>query len=724
MALRETYTTRELAVLFCFSTVRSVFLRADREHWKSRGRAGRGGGKEWLVASMPEETQLAIRAAEEKQALGEEKSMPPKQLSSVATPAILDDKKRYKALARADLLRQYLVWQRKNGATKAQKAAFVEAYRAGVWPKLLEEIGPVSWQTLERWKVKQERAGSVLVLADRRGVAHRGRTLLTERHQHIILGHVLNPNAPAISQCVREVQRKFQAEGMFVPSDPTIRRFAKAYMTECFDSWTAFREGEKAWNDKCAISLLRNWNLVKVGDVVIADGHTLNFESIDPDTGKPKRMTLVLFYDGASNCPLGWQIMATENTACISAAFRRSCILLGKFPRVIYLDNGRAFRARFFEGCPDFEQAGFLGLYRDLGCTVIHAWPYHGQSKPVERFFGTMHELEVWMPSYTGYDISHKPARMMRGEKMHRKLYEKMGARPLTLEETNLQVARWFEEYKARPQFRTHLHGETPGAVMEAGRGPGLTPEEMQRLTLLMMQKEVRTITKDGIRINGRLYWHEALFSRRHPVLVRYDEYLNPFSVFVYTLDGTFLCEALDREHHHIASGLHPVARVLGTAEQQEDFRAAAELKQGQKKQSFAVIAKMLNADVLPEAQARVSSVTQLPPKPLPEAHPSEPKLPTAEEEAAFAAQRDAAVAAMNAAPAYTPSALKRWKDSQERYAYLFNVKFEQAIELVPDDVAWMEAWEQTPEYLTYWKKYFDGLRQVYAREQARAAQA
>lgn len=724
MALKEAYTTKELMPLLELSFASSIIRRAKREKWQNQERAGRGGGKEWLVSSMPEETQLAIRAAEEKQALGEEKSLPQKQLSSVTTPAILDDKKRYKALARADLLRQYLVWQRKNGATKAQKAAFVEAYRAGVWPKLLEEIGPVSWQTLERWKVKQERSGSVLILADRRGVAHRGRTLLTERHQHIILGHVLNPNAPAISQCVREVQSKFQAEGMFVPSDPTIRRFAKAYMTECFDSWTAFREGEKAWNDKCAISLLRNWNLVEVGDVVIADGHTLNFESIDPDTGKPKRMTLVLFYDGASNCPLGWQIMATENTACISAAFRRSCIILGKFPRVIYLDNGRAFRARFFEGCPDFEQAGFLGLYRDLGCTVIHAWPYHGQSKPVERFFGTMHELEVWMPSYTGYDIAHKPARMMRGEKMHRKLYEKMGARPLTLEETKLQVARWFEEYKARPQFRTHLHGATPGAVMEAGRGPGLTPEEMQRLTLLMMQKEVRTITKDGIRINGRLYWHEALFSRRHPVLVRYDEYLNPFSVFVYTLDGTFLCEALDREHHRIACGLHPVARVLGTAEQQEDFRAAAELKQGQKKQSFAGITKMLNADVLPEAQARVLSVTQLQPKPIPATRPSEPKPPTAEEEAAFAAQRDAAVAAMNAAPAYTPSALKRWKDSQERYAYLFNVKFEQSIELVPDDVAWMAAWEQTTEYLTYWKKYFDGLRQVYAREQARAAQA
>ncbi len=106
----------------------------------------------------------------------------------------------------------------------------------------------------------------------------------------------------------------------------------------------------------------------------------------------------------------------------------------------MYIDNGRAFRARFFEGCPDFEQAGIFGLYESLGCKVIHAWPYHGQSKPIERFFGTMHGLEVWMPSYTGFDIAHKPARMKRGEELHRQLYEKMGGRPLTLEETHYQV--------------------------------------------------------------------------------------------------------------------------------------------------------------------------------------------------------------------------------------------------------------------------------------------
>ena len=71
MALKAAYSAVELAKILSL-TSRAILFRAKRENWKSRERAGRGGGKEWLVSSMPEETQLAIRAAEEKQALGEE----------------------------------------------------------------------------------------------------------------------------------------------------------------------------------------------------------------------------------------------------------------------------------------------------------------------------------------------------------------------------------------------------------------------------------------------------------------------------------------------------------------------------------------------------------------------------------------------------------------------------------------------------------------------------
>ena len=59
--MKEAYTTQELAPLLGM-TRQGVDCRAKREGWQSRPRAGRGGGREWLVDSMPESTRLAIAA--------------------------------------------------------------------------------------------------------------------------------------------------------------------------------------------------------------------------------------------------------------------------------------------------------------------------------------------------------------------------------------------------------------------------------------------------------------------------------------------------------------------------------------------------------------------------------------------------------------------------------------------------------------------------------------
>ncbi len=711
MALKEAYTSQALAPLLGL-TRQGVDAQAKSGGWQSRPRKGRGGGKEWLVSSMPEATQRAIQTAEERRAIEEEAAhnaaLPMtagSHVPALARKAILDDKRRYKALAKADLLGLYLDWQTKHGSTIRQKQAFILAYQGGAWSKLLAELGPrVSWKSLERWKLEQKDSGGVLALADKRGLAHRGKSMLTERHHTIILGQILDGDRQ-ISTCARIIQERCKAENLSVPSDDTIRRWVANYSRTCFSDWTLWRNGEKAWNDRCAISILRDWSLVGVGDVVIADGHTLNFETVIPGTDKAKRMTLLLFFDGGSRYPLGWEVMATENVACISSAFRRACIRLGKFPRVVYLDNGKAFRARFFDGCKDFEQAGFLGLYRDLGCEVIHAWPYHGQSKPVERFFGTMHELEEITPSYTGWDIAHKPARLHRNEKLHRRLHEKLGRRPLTLEETYEWLAYWFELYASRPQITTHLRGRTPGEVFEEGRGPGV---DMDRLTLLMLQKEVRTISKDGIRLDGRLFWHEALFNRRHPVLVRHDWQLSPYTVLVYDLDGNRLCEARDRYHYGIAAGIHPAARALGTTEQQQDLTEALELKKRQESTAKAGIRQMTETVILPEARQRLVTGFQ---KAIPAPEPVR-KTP------AFSATEKAAIEAAKAAgaqaraeldaPSYEPSIFKRFPDEPARYDYLFTALHERGAELVPEDAAFMKYFENSPQFQNNFKALYD----------------
>ena len=40
--------------------------------------------------------------------------------------------------------------------------------------------------------------------------------------------------------------------------------------------------------------------------------------------------------------------MLEENTQCIASALRNSIINLDMIPKVVYQDNGRAFRAKYF----------------------------------------------------------------------------------------------------------------------------------------------------------------------------------------------------------------------------------------------------------------------------------------------------------------------------------------------------------------------------------------
>lgn len=656
---------------------------------------------------MSEKTQNAIRLAELKNIPVVEETKP--VLIEASKP--LSNSKKEEAVLKSDLLRLYNEYQIIHGKTVASKEDFIKKYESQAYPELYRKLGSVSWKTLERWKNKQNKTNDYLSLADKRGMAHKGKSIITEEHKSIILGQILNPNAPLLSQSIRKIEARCKAEGLEIVSDATIRRFVNTYVSESYDEFILFREGKKAWNDKCSISILRDWNLVEVVDVIIADGHTLNFETINPETGKPKRMTLLLFYDGASNHPLGWEVMATENIQCISAAFRRSCMLLGKFPKVVYLDNGRAFRAKFFEGCKDLQQVGIDGLYESLGVKVIHAWAYHGQSKPIERFFGTMHDLEVSMPSYVGRNISEKPARLHRNEKLHQKLHEKIGGRPLTLEETHREIAKWFTQYVERPQPRTHLKNKTPSEVFNNGKGEGLSEAEISRLDILMMQKAVRTITKDGFRLHGKLYWHEVLASRRHEIIVRYDEILNPNCVKVYTKTGEFLCEAKNREYYGIAYGVHPTASILGNNDQKLQLINALKLKKKQEKIQLKTLKTLAQDVILLEMKIRNASIEIKAEQEALPLTPIERKM-FSKELIEFDKKMKLALDKEENKSEYTPSNLMRFKDSLARYAYLFEIKYEKNINLTVEDSSWMEQFENSSEYQRNYKNRYETLKE------------
>ena len=136
-----------------------------------------------------------------------------------------DNKREYKAIAKAALLDIYSSWQSERGWTIANKKAFIHAYSNGEWPNLLEAVGNVSWQTLERWKVQWAKRKDLFVLTDTRGGKRKGTSLLTDRHKDIITEFATCQIPLNLAVCYGKICEQFEREKLFVPSYATMRRF-------------------------------------------------------------------------------------------------------------------------------------------------------------------------------------------------------------------------------------------------------------------------------------------------------------------------------------------------------------------------------------------------------------------------------------------------------------------------------------------------------------------
>lgn len=653
-------------------------------------------------------------------------SLVPVKHREQTTKKVLPEQER-KAMAKADLLRLYLHAKASApwGKKKEARDSFILAYNSGIaYPKLFETLGEQSYKTLDGWERKVKKAGGdTSVLADKRGYHKRGKSSLDTLHTDIFLRCVLHPNKLKISEAIKTAKAVMKNRQIDNPySDATYRRWLKKWIETNHHIWTFNREGATAWNDKCAYYIERDYSLINVGDILVADGHVLNFEVLNPWTGKPKRMTLILFYDMKSNMPLGWEIMPTEDTKAISAALYRAILMLGKIPKVVYLDNGKAFRSKYFRGNDNLEEEGLAGVYERLGIKTIFAWPYHGQSKTVERFFGTMAELErALMPTYCGTSIAEKPARMNRGEKLHREVYEKLtGGKALTMEQAHIACALWFDDYAKRPQ-RGHLDGTAPRELFMEQRGPGIDRAELK---FLMMSRTIKHVHQNGITWPGKInYYHPALYGRRHAVQVRYD-LQDQSSLYIFDLDGEFICEATPVDK------VHPAAAQLGNEEHKKALVEHITLKQQQKKEAAVTTKQMLEMEILPQHRRQLEEVGLLPAGEIGTSSAKKKQLPAKTKQLTTADEEKimAEVAALEAASAkivtitedddYQPSvvddaSMMRHQLEElgdfDRYDVL--IEMEAQGQLVPKQwQAWMRYFEMTPDYERH-KEYFEEAR-------------
>jgi putative transposase len=643
-SMKDTATVKQIAEALGV-TERSIQRRAEREQWPHERRPGRGGGKAYHVASLPEPVRIALARQISRPALGIiQGGKAPSTVSAPVSPSplavappdpALPPAALGKAALKADLVRAYLdakAWGRKHGKPLAKcREAFALGYNSGqICPTIREQLGPTSWQSLERWAVGLRRADyDCAAIAPRYGLHRKGACKVTAAEEERLLALLLSQSQFKIGTAITLMKMDLERQGISSPSSPsTLRNWVEAFRREHADVWTLAREGEKALTDKIAPFLRRDAGLLTVGDVLIADGHRLNFRVRHPLHGRPCRATLVAFEDWASRDIAGFSIMLEEDLCAVHLALYRSIIRLGKLPRVVMPDNGKAFKNKVFvESKIDLTTSGMAGLYGRLGIMCHFPKAYSARSKPIESFFKTAGlSFEKAVSSYCGGSIAAKPARMRRNEKFMQEIEPEA---LLSMDEASGLFESWLNSfYRIKPH--SGLGGKCPGEVFAAGRGQGL---DHASIRYLMMHEEVANLHNNGIKRFGGEYFDEALYGLRDKVLIRYDWH-DLRQVFVYRLDGSYLCMAKRQ------GAVHPMFKLIGgkDAEGYSDFKATLATHESLKKSTKKTVRKLAKAgliaearDILPVAELAETGSPRLPEslEAIEAAHtPDEPDIP------------------------------------------------------------------------------------------------
>lgn len=586
--MNEYVTIKEIAQAKGLKSTRSIRMEINKPESKYISREVKVNGGisyEILFSSLEPELQQKLRECETKST-----AIVPHNYK----PPTVTDKARLTANHRMNIVKAALEHRNKYPRIREADAEFLDLYNSGLYlPKAYEFLGSISIGTLRRYIQAYKKTGNAESLIPQYKITKQGEynSILDDNMKKVLLALLLHQNKFGYNTAIRLAKQVLIKKGYdedALPSNITFKRFAEHFRKNNYAEWVLRREGMKAYHDKVEPYIERDISKIEVGDVLIADGHVLNFQVINPFTGKPTRATLVGFLDWKSTALVGYEIMMTENTQCIASALRNAILNLGIIPKVVYQDNGKAFKSKYFQNT-DFDEGIFNGVYANLGIHSVFAKPYNARAKVIERFFlDFQEEFEKLMPSYIGTSIENRPAWMNRNEKLHLQLHNQQtnGNIP-TVQDVIKYINAWlkYRNQKTCPNERSSSIQE----VLNSVRKQDINKSALDHL---MMKTEARTINKHGITFLGMHYRSDVILGLRDKVYVRYSLF-DLSKVHVYSIKGEFLCVA------HRVQKVHPMANVLGTVKDMEEYKQQYQKQQKIKSRLVKQIKKTFTKDEL-----------------------------------------------------------------------------------------------------------------------------
>ena len=355
-----------------------------------------------------------------------------------------------------------------------------------------------------------------------------------------------------------------EAQGRGWGSYPSIKTVAR-YIKHLMDSRGAASarylaaNGTREWRNKMMLKGKRETTSLEVMELVVGDEHTFDcWVQYTAPNGKIKavRPVLVAWLDLKSRAIIGDVICVTANGDTLKESLVKMIYTAG-VPKGILIDNGKDYTKKELTGQNrkqrkivfDFD-AETKGFYQSIGIEeVSRALPYQGWVKDIERFFSTVcSRFTKWFESYTGTLTGSKT------EAKRRKDIDGMLERGelLTMEEFYEVWTKWKEtKYHTRKHRGLKDAGEkwvTPGEMFANGPRYQKAAPPREYATMLLMKGDTARVGSQGITKFGVLYTdYELCYHKDKKVSVKWNSD-DMSKLYVYTLDGKKICEAVSAE--------------------------------------------------------------------------------------------------------------------------------------------------------------------------------
>ena len=518
-------------------TVAGIIKRANRDGWQSRKRAGRGGGNEYHIDSLPPETQRALRISHARKVVSE---LPTKGLShserqqSLAEYRRLPQHVKNQIDARLALMDAAREFQLAAGLPKSKAyAEFSKAYKAddiNVEPWVRDAQPNCSRPALFAWEKRLREHGIASVAGDK-GTARRGKGTIDSQPElanYIEAMLVAHPHIKS-TVLVKALRTEFYGQAVTLPSERALCRWIASYKIKNAQLFTAVTNPDQ-WKNKymaafgdaseAATGLNQLWEFDSTpADLMLADGRHSLLGVIDVYSRRVKFI-----------------VMPTSDSKGVAKVIRRAILDWG-VPTIAKTDNGADYKSKWIKT-----------TFKSLGIEQQFCPPFQGWKKPhIERVFRTFaHDLAELLPGFIGHNVSERQAIEARNSFSDR-LFKKdqLIEAKLTAAELQTFCDQWLEY-----EYHTRKHGElgcSPNDMVTQYPGAVKTIDDERLLDVLLSQPAGgRTITKKGIHLNACTYVHAELAAHiGETVQVFYDE-ADIGRIYVYSAEGDFICTAED----------------------------------------------------------------------------------------------------------------------------------------------------------------------------------